>query len=82
MVIGTCLIHRKRVPTNTRFTPIVILRIYSHSDIQQLAVGKATTDAEWFPKKQVTDVSVCKYYGVALTNEAKTLLVKLGKAAG
>lgn len=39
-------------------------------------------DPEWFPKKQVHDVTAAKYYGVALTNEAKTVLVKLAKAAG
>lgn len=39
-------------------------------------------DPEWFPKKQVHDVTAAKYYGVALTNEAKTVLVKLAKVAG
>ena len=58
---------------------------YTEDELPALTIflkADTTTDAEWFPKKQVTDVSVCKYYGVALTNEAKTLLVKLGKAAG
>lgn len=41
-----------------------------------------SVDKEWFPKKQVTDVTAAKYYGVALTNEAKTVLVKLAKVAG
>lgn len=58
---------------------------YTEDELPALTIflkADTTTDAEWFPKKQVTDVSVCKYYGVALTNEAKTILVKLGKAAG
>lgn len=36
-----------------------------------------TVDAEWFPKKQQTDITACKYYGVALTNNAKVVLTKL-----
>ena len=36
-------------------------------------------DTEWFPKKQQTDITACKYYGVALTNEAKTILAKFKK---
>lgn len=31
-------------------------------------------DHEWFPKKQRHDITVAKYYGVALTNEAKVVL--------
>lgn len=34
------------------------------------------TDAEWFPKKQVHDITSAKYYGVALTNSAKVVLAK------
>lgn len=33
-------------------------------------------DAEWLPKKATTDVTVSKYYGVALTNGAKVVLAK------
>lgn len=33
-------------------------------------------DAEWLPKKQQTDVTAAKYYGVALTNDAKVVLAK------
>ena len=36
-------------------------------------------DAEWFPKKQQTDVTAAKYYGVALTNGAKVVLAKFKK---
>lgn len=36
-------------------------------------------DHEWFPKKQKHDITAAKYYGVALTNEAKVVLVKFGK---
>lgn len=36
-------------------------------------------DSEWFPKKQQTDVTAAKYYGVALTNGAKVVLAKFKK---
>ena len=36
-------------------------------------------DSEWFPKKQQTDVTAAKYYGVALTNDAKVVLAKFKK---
>lgn len=36
-------------------------------------------DTEWFPKKQQTDVTASKYYGVALTNDAKVVLAKFKK---
>lgn len=34
------------------------------------------TDAEWFPKKQIHDITSAKYYGVALTNASKVVLAK------
>lgn len=33
-------------------------------------------DPEWFPKKQIHDITVAKYYGVAKTNDAKIVLAK------
>lgn len=33
-----------------------------------------SVDTEWFPKKQQTDVTAAKYYGVALTNDSKVVL--------
>lgn len=38
-----------------------------------------SVDAEWFPKKQQTDVTAAKYYGVALTNDSKVVLAKFKK---
>lgn len=40
-----------------------------------------TVDAEWFPKKQQTDITACKYYGVALTNGGKVVLAKFKETA-
>lgn len=41
---------------------------------------KADTDVahEFFPKKQIHDVTAVKYYGVALTNDAKVVVAKFG----
>lgn len=33
-------------------------------------------DHEWFPKKQIHDLTASRYYGVALTNGAKVVLAK------
>lgn len=33
-------------------------------------------DHEWFPKKQRHDITATRYYGVALTNDAKVVLAK------
>ncbi len=33
-------------------------------------------DTEWMPKKQQTDITACKYYGVALTNAAKVVIAR------
>ena len=37
------------------------------------------TDAEWKPRTQTHEVTTAKYYGVALTNEAKVVLAKFKK---
>lgn len=58
---------------------------YTEDELPALTIflkADTSVDKEWFPKKQITDVTAAKYYGVALTNEAKTVLVKLAKAAG
>lgn len=41
-----------------------------------------SVDTEWFPKKQQTDITACKYYGVALTNGAKVVVAKFAQANG
>lgn len=37
------------------------------------------TDAEWKPRTQTHEVTTAKYYGVALTNEAKVVIAKFKK---
>lgn len=52
---------------------------YTEDELPALTIflkKDTTVDAEWFPKKQQTDITACKYYGVALTNAAKVVLAK------
>ena len=37
------------------------------------------TDADWKPRSQTHEITTAKYYGVALTNEAKVVLAKFKK---
>lgn len=55
---------------------------YTEDELPALTIflkADTSTDSEWFPKKQVTDVTACKYYGTALTNAAKVVLAKFKK---
>lgn len=38
------------------------------------------TDAEWKPRTQTHEITTAKYYGVALTNESKVVIVKYASA--
>ncbi|MEG1822911.1 MAG: N4-gp56 family major capsid protein [Clostridiales bacterium] len=55
---------------------------YTEDELAALTIflkKDTSVDSEWFPKKQQTDITACKYYGVALTNEAKIILAKFKK---
>ena len=55
---------------------------YTEDELPALTIflkADTSTDSEWFPKKQVTEVTACKYYGTALTNAAKVVLAKFKK---
>lgn len=57
---------------------------YTEDELPAITIFlKADTkvDAEWFPKKQTTDITACKYYGVAMTNEAKVVLLDVAETA-
>ena len=49
------------------------MTIFLKKDIQ--------TDSEWKPRVQQTEITTAKYYGVALTNEAKTVIAKFAVRA-
>ena len=55
---------------------------YTEDELPALTIflkAGTSVDKEWFPKKQVTDVTACRYYGVALTNAAKVVIAKFAK---
>jgi hypothetical protein len=52
---------------------------YTEDELPALTIflkKDTNVDAEWFPKKQQHDITACKYYGVALTNDAKVVIAK------
>lgn len=56
---------------------------YTEDELPALTIflkKDTSVDTEWFPKKQQTDITACKYYGVALTNAAKVVLAKFTEA--
>lgn len=56
---------------------------YTEDELPALTIflkKDTSVDSEWFPKKQQTDITACKYYGVALTNDAKVVLAKFKDA--
>lgn len=52
-------------------TELPAITIFLKKDVQ--------TDAEWKPRTQTHEITTAKYYGVALTNEAKVVLGKFKK---
>lgn len=55
---------------------------YTEDELPALTIflkKNVQVDHEWFPKKQRHDITATKYYGVALTNAAKVVLVKFKK---
>lgn len=50
---------------------------YAETELPAITIflkAETQVDSEWFPKKQIHDVTAAKYYGVALTNAAKVVL--------
>lgn len=55
---------------------------YTEEELPALTIflkKDTTVDHEWFPKKQQHDITAARYYGVALTNDAKVVLAKFKK---
>lgn len=72
--IYTCpLVKLEAESAETEYTEdeLAAVTIFLKKDIQ--------TDAEWKPRNQTHEITVAKYYGVALTNEAKVVLCKFKK---
>ena len=52
---------------------------YTEDELPALTIylkKDTTVETERFPKKQITDVTACKYYGTALTNAAKVVVAE------
>lgn len=52
---------------------------YTEDELPALTIflkKDTSVDTEWHPRVQQTDVTACKYYGVALTNAAKVIIAK------
>jgi N4-gp56 family major capsid protein len=57
---------------------------YTEDELPALTIflkADTSVDAEWFPKKQQHDITGAKYYGVALTNDAKVVIAKFKATA-
>lgn len=55
---------------------------YTEDELPALTIflkKDTSLDHEWFPKKQIHDLTAARYYGVALTNGAKVVLAKFKK---
>ena len=87
MVAGVHIVPSKRIVANGDvFTcPIVKLEPaspeteYTEDELAAVTIflkKDIQTDAEWKPRSQTHEITTAKYYGVALTNEAKVVLAK------
>lgn len=55
---------------------------YTEDELPALTIflkADTSVDADWKSRKQLTEITACKYYGVALTNGAKVVLAKFKK---
>jgi N4-gp56 family major capsid protein len=72
--VYTCpIVKLEPANTETEYTEdeLAAVTIFLKKDTQ--------TDAEWIPGNQSHEITTAKYYGVALTNEAKVVLAKFKK---
>lgn len=72
--VYTCpVVKLEASSSETEFTEseLAAVTIFLKKDVQ--------TDHEWKPRNQTHEITTAKYYGVALTNEAKVVLAKFKK---
>ena len=90
MVAGVRIVPSKRIKDEGGvFTcPIIKLEAasaeteYTEDELAAVTIfikKDTQTDAEWIPGNQSYEITTAKYYGVALTNEAKVVLAKFKK---
>ena len=90
MVAGVRVIPSKKIVENDGVYTCPIIKLepanteteYSEDELAAVTIflkKDTQTDAEWIPSNQSHEITAAKYYGVALTNEAKVVLAKFKK---
>ena len=89
--IAGCWVKKSaKVKLNSTFYECPIIKMepdnaeteYTEDELPALTIflkKETQVDHEWFPKKQRHDVTATKYYGCALTNDAKVVIAKFKK---
>ncbi len=85
MIAGCRIVPSKKIVAADGNYKCVLIKLepasadaeYAETELSAITIFmKADTqvDHEWFPKKQVHDITASRYYGVALTNAAKVVV--------
>lgn len=88
MIAGVRIVPSKKVVAESGVYACPIIKLeasssdteYTTDELPAITVylkKDTSLDTEWFPKSQTMDITVAKYYGVALTNESKVVIAKL-----
>ena len=90
MVAGVRIIKSKKIVEEGGIYTCPIIKVepanveteYTEDELPAVTIflkKDTQTDAEWKPRTQTHEITTAKYYGVALTNEAKVVLAKFKK---
>lgn len=91
MIAGVRIVPSKKIKANESgiyICPVIKLEPasaeteYTEDELPAVTIflkKDTQTDAEWKPRTQTHEITTAKYYGVALTNEAKVVLAKFKK---
>ena len=91
MIAGAHIVPSKKIKANDGgiyACPVIKLEAessetdYTEDELPAVTIflkKDTQTDAEWKPRTQTHEITTAKYYGVALTNEAKVVIAKFKK---
>jgi N4-gp56 family major capsid protein len=90
MVAGVRIVPSKKIVEDGGIYTCPIIKLepanaeteYTEDELAAITIflkKDTQTDAEWKPRSQTHEITAAKYYGVALTNEAKVVLAKFKK---
>ena len=90
MIAGVHIVPSKRIKVADGVYTCPIIKLepasadteYTEDELPAVTIflkKDTKTDVEWKPRTQTHEITVAKYYGVALTNEAKVVLAKFKK---